>query len=301
MTFTFALDASGDESTDGLETGIPVLGGEPREVIMGAAAPAGKEDILSLWRGEDGLVGISRTDPRDNLEGAVGRVYSDILHAARGLNLYRIWNFIPRINEEGPGGLENYRAFCRGRSLAFESGLGKDFLSSLPAASGVGSAGSELVVVFLAGPEPTRHFENPEQVPAYMYPAEHGPRPPSFARATTVKGKGGMNVFVSGTSAIMGHSTVSPHDTAGQLDCTLENLRLISRACGLGDNLAAGTGCSRHFKVYLRNAGDLPAVALELDRRMLSPGDRVSYLGADICRSALNVEIEVAVRGVEST
>ena len=189
----------------------------------------------------------------------------------------------------------------RGRSLAFESGLGKDFPSSLPAASGVGNPGSDLVVVFLAGPEPTQHFENPEQVPAYRYPAEHGPRPPSFARATAVGGKGGRNVYVSGTSAIMGHSTVSPHDTAGQLDCTLENLRLISRACGLGDELAAGTGSSRHFKVYLRNASDQPAVAHALGRRLLIPGDRVSYLGADICRSALNVEIEVAVRGVEST
>ena len=27
------------------------------------------------------------------------------------------------INEPGPGGMENYRAFCRGRSLAFEEGL----------------------------------------------------------------------------------------------------------------------------------------------------------------------------------
>ena len=35
----------------------------------------------------------------------------------------------------------------------------------------------------------------------------------------------------------------------------------------------------------------------QLKRRVLAPGDRVSYLGADICRSALNVEIEFAVRG----
>jgi hypothetical protein len=32
---------------------------------------------------------------------------------------------------------------------------------------------------------------------------------------------------------------------------------------------------------------------------LLAPGDRVSYLGADICRAALNVEIEVAVRGAD--
>jgi hypothetical protein len=108
-----------------------------------------------------------------------------------------------------------------------------------------------------------------------------------------------MDVFISGTSAITGHATVAPHNTADQLRCTLENLRLISRECGFGDRLAAAPGSTRHFKVYLRNPGDYSATAGQMEREILVPGDRVTYLSAEICRSALNVEIEVAVRGVD--
>lgn len=296
MTFTFDFGAAGNDSGEHLDTGLPVLGGDPRESLMDEAKHDGMRGGLSLWTGRQGLVGLARVDPGDDLEGATCRIYGEILRAASGRNIYRMWNFVPRINGEGPGGLENYRAFCRGRSIAFEQGLGTGFKGGLPSASGVGGAGSALVVAFLAGTGTVRHVENPAQVPAYEYPPEHGPRPPSFARATVVETAAGRDVYISGTSSIVGHSTVSPDDTAGQLDCTLDNLRLISAACGLGSDLAAPGG-SRHFKVYLRNAADLPGIARELERRVLAPGDRVSYLGADICRSALNVEIEFAVRG----
>jgi hypothetical protein len=108
-----------------------------------------------------------------------------------------------------------------------------------------------------------------------------------------------LDAYISGTSSISGHATVAPHDTPGQLACTLENLRLVSRACGLGDHLGAGGGGSRHFKVFLRNASDLEVVAPVVDRSLVAPTDRVSYLRADICRSELNVEIEAAVRGAD--
>jgi hypothetical protein len=41
--------------------------------------------------------------------------------------------------------------------------------------------------------------------------------------------------FVSGTAAIKGHGTVCAGDLAGQIACTLDNMRLVSRECGLGD------------------------------------------------------------------
>jgi hypothetical protein len=219
------------------------------------------------------------------------------LGAAAGHHLYRIWNLVPDINGVGGTGLENYRAFCRGRAEAFEAALGGGYGRRLPAASALGTTDPRLLVAFLAGTVPGRHVENPAQVPAYEYPAEHGPKPPSFARATVVDRGDRRDVFVSGTSAITGHATVAPSDTRGQLDCTLENLRLISGACGLGERLGAGACESRHFKVYLRHPAELAAVRPALEAALLQPGDHVSYLGADICRSALNVEIEVAVRG----
>jgi chorismate lyase/3-hydroxybenzoate synthase len=297
MTFTFAFGDSGDESKGVLGTGIPLLGGEPREAVLGPVEPAGREGTFTLWRGPEGLAGFSRTEPGDDFEGVTRQIYGDLLRAVGPLHLYRIWNLVPRINATGTGDLENYRSFCRGRSLAFEEGLGRAFTRRLPAASAVGTEDAGLMVAFVAGSTPPQHFENPQQLPAYQYPAEHGPRPPSFARATVVERQGKLDVFISGTSAIVGHATVAPHNTEGQLDCTIKNLGLISQACGLGENLGREGPAHRHFKVYLRKPEDRPAVALEMDRRVLRGGDRVSYLGADICRSELNVEIEAAIRG----
>jgi chorismate lyase/3-hydroxybenzoate synthase len=297
MTVEFAFGEAGDASQATLDIGLPLLRGESRAQIALAVEPAALEGSLALWRGDGLMVGYARPLPADGLEPATQRTYGAILHASRGLNLYRMWNCVPHINGAGPGGLENYQAFCRGRSMAFESALGKDFPMRLPAASAVGTARDDLTVVFLAGTRPVLHIENPVQVPAYEYPSEHGPRSPSFARATVVGDADAGDVFISGTSAIVGHGTVAPNDTLGQVECTFENLRRISAATGLGDRFGADSGRQRHFKVYLRNAGDLPAVAFQMERRILAPGDKVSYLGADICRAALNVEIEVAVRG----
>jgi hypothetical protein len=134
-------------------------------------------------------------------------------------------------------------------------------------------------------------------MPAYEYPAEHGPRSPSFARASLVRRRSGTDAFISGTSAIAGHATLAPGDTAAQLEATLENLRLISRACDLGEDLGAGTCAARHFKVYLRHAADWAAVARRLEGSLVALGDRLAYLQADICRAALNIEIEATLIG----
>jgi hypothetical protein len=301
MTFSFALGLAGGGPAVVLDTGVPVLDGAPTENIAEGVRAVGVAGAFRIWRGDGVLVGFGQADAGPGLEAAAGRAYGDLLEAARGSSLYRIWNFVPRINEDGGDGLENYRSFCRGRSLAFERALGPDFHGSLPAASAVGGPDGRLTVVFLAGDRPAKHFESPVQVPAYRYPPEHGSRPPSFARATLVERRGGLDAFISGTSAIFGHATVAAHDTRGQVGRTVENLALISRACGLGDRLGEGSGCTRHFKVYLRDPSDQPAVARALADSVLSRGDLVSYLRADVCREALNVEIEVAIRGAASS
>jgi chorismate lyase/3-hydroxybenzoate synthase len=67
-------------------------------------------------------------------------------------NLYRVWNYVPYINEEAFD-LENYRSFCKGRSLAFEAFYGEDFNVKMPAASAVGINDNKLVLYFIAGKE----------------------------------------------------------------------------------------------------------------------------------------------------
>jgi enamine deaminase RidA (YjgF/YER057c/UK114 family) len=282
----------------GLDPGVRVLGGESAEDLFGDARPAGRSGDLALFRAGDWLLGAATVPVSAGLEETARRLYADIFPAVAGQHLARIWNYVPGINATGPGGLENYRAFCAGRSLAFEAHFGREFNARLPSASAVGCEPGALTVVFAASSTRPRHVENPLQVAAYDYPGAYGPRAPSFARATVVPGPEHSTVFISGTAAIRGHASVAPDNPREQLACTLENLRGISLACGLGPDLARDRAAVRHFKVYVRHAADQPMVAGCLREEFLSETDLVSYLHADICRAPLLVEIEASLFGV---
>jgi hypothetical protein len=289
----------GAGETGVFDAGLPVMAGETVENLFGATRPAGRVGALALFESEGWLLGAATVPLTAGLENAAHQLYAGIFQATRGLHLARIWNYVPAINEAGPAGLENYRVFCRGRSLAFEQHYGGGFKALLPSASAVGSKSAALTVAFAAGPAQPRHVENPLQVPAYDYPGEYGPRAPSFARASVVPGAPGATVFISGTAAIRGHTSVAPHSTPGQVECMVENLRAISRSCGLGSALGQGSAAKRHFKVYVRHAADQPLVAALLEASLLTSADHVSYLQADICRVELRVEIEASLFGVK--
>jgi chorismate lyase/3-hydroxybenzoate synthase len=293
-----ALSAQGAAS---LPVGLPVLGGEATEAISSSAVPAALVGECLLCRADGWLWGsaTAQAEAGRNLDDVAQILYRAILRAARGRHLCRIWNYVPGINQPTPGFSDRYHAFCHGRSLAFEEEFGGAFTRQLPAASAVGTDSDRLSVVFVASTPSPRHCENPHQTPAYEYPPTFGPRTPSFARATIVPGAKQSDVFISGTSAILGHATVAPDDTSAQLACTLDNLRTISQVCGLGVALGANRSGTRHIKIYLRHADDYPAVAVALETQLLRPGDHVSFLRADICRAELNVEIEVTVRGTQ--
>ena len=278
------------------EMGIPVLAGATVESLFDPTSPLERVGLFTLFETGGWRLGVATVSAETGLEEETCRIYRDLFAATGSWHLARVWNYVPAINHLGESGLENYRVFCRGRSLAFENQYGSTFKALLPAASAVGSKTSRLTVAFAASRARPRHVENPLQVPAYDYPADYGPRPPSFARATLVQTGATPSLFVSGTAAIRGHVTMAPGDTLGQLDYTLENLRTISSACGLKNTLVLPGAEKRMFKVYLRNPADLPAVAARLEQELLHPGDIVSYLHADICRESLNVEIEASLR-----
>lgn len=289
----------GSDNHGSFDSGVPVLAGETVEKLFAEARPSGRTGALILYQAGDWLFGAATVPLTTGLEDVAHQLYGNILHATQGQHLVRIWNYVPAINEAGPGGLENYRIFCRARSLAFEQHHGTGFKPLLPAASAVGAKSAGLTVAFAASPVRPRHVENPLQVSAYDYPEDYGPRAPSFARATVVPGTEGAAVFISGTAAIRGHATIAPQNLGHQLECTLENLREISIACGLGADLALRSAATRHLKVYLRHAADLPEIAAVLQKKLLAATDRVSYLHADICRSELLVEIEATLLGVK--
>jgi len=282
---------------------IHVLGEGAQELIFSGLQECPPREGFRLFEGDGLLIGAIDEPAGENLSEQGHQLYRRLLQLAEGRRLVRVWNYVPRINEPDATGLENYRAFCRGRSLAFEERLGGGYEGHLPAASAVGGVDGRLAVVFAATRAMPVHTENPEQVPAYEYPAEHGPRAPSFARATRVEEAGRRYVFVSGTAAIKGHATIAPGDLAGQIVCTLDNLRIISRACGLDERLGeplgegsrAGEGWQRHFKIYLRHAADYPEAARALGAALFKPTDHVTWLQSDICRAALLIEIEATL------
>ena len=271
---------------------LPVLAGRPDEDLLAVPAHPAQEENCTVFRTGDRLAGWTVAEPGADPETAARELYRRLFAVAGDLHLYRIWNYVPRINA-ATAGLENYRRFCRGRSLAFETRYGPDFRRHLPAGSAVGSPGGALAVAFVAGPDAPRHFENPLQVPAFEYPEHYGPRPPSFARATLAGPGPGAVLYLSGTAAIRGHASVAPGDLAGQLACTRENLARIAAAAGV--DLAAPDPAARTFKIYLRHPADLPALRADLDRHLLRPADTVTILAADICRAELLVEIEAVL------
>lgn len=290
-SYSITLGAS---PSDVLELGLPVLAGLACEDLFPGARPSGRQGPLQLLQLGPWLMGAAVVPVRGTLEETTAGVYGEVLSALGGHHLARCWNYVPDINQLNADGMENYRSFCRARSLTFERWFGPSFTRALPAASAVGGPAAQLGVAFAAVDGTLRHVESPVQVPAYRYPMDYGPRAPSFSRAT-IATAAGNTVFISGTAAIRGHRTMAPTDHRSQLECTLDNLTEISKACDLGPDLAAGVAKRRTFKVYLRNAETYAETAQALNRSLIRPGDIVSYLHADICRSNLTVEIEATI------
>ena len=283
---------------DGADCVVPAprLGGsEPIETWTAgrAARPArlgafaARDDGASVFAWAEAEAGRA-----DALEEAARELYREALRAlaADGRAPLRFWNYVPRINEDEDG-VERYKRFCRGRSLAFEDAYGADFPARLPAASAVGAEGTRLVVCFLASRLAAEQFENPRQVSAYDYPARYGPRSPSFARATAAGGA----VFVSGTASVVGHETRHAGNADAQLEETLRNLEaLLARI----DPAAPGEDPLRRFetlRVYVRRAADAPRLEAALAAR-LGAGAPTLLLRADICRAELLLEIEGTAR-----
>ncbi len=216
----------------------------------------------------------------------------ELLHQTGFAHLWRVWNFVSNINTADAQGLETYRAFNQGRSMAFAQFFDRGEQAmpwakrQMPAATAVGCAGHGVHVYFLAGRQPARHIENPRQQPAYHYPAAYGPRPPSFARASAAALPGQPMLFVSGTASIIGHSSVHIGDLAGQCRTAVENLHIVAARAGRTLQQL------QHFKVYVRHARDVPAARALLQPLLGVEPERIICFVADICRQNLLVEIE---------
>jgi enamine deaminase RidA (YjgF/YER057c/UK114 family) len=290
----FGSEASAivDGETPALRLAVPPLDGSPADVVFQGTPSA--RGVFSIYEQDGCIAGIAVGEEGEPVEAATSRLYRSLLESVGGLSLYRIWNYVPHINAPDEG-LETYRRFSRARSLQLEAHFGQGFATHLPAASAVGAIAGSLAIAFVAGSAEPKRFENPRQVPAYAYPSEHGPRPPSFCRALRVSIGPEEVVFISGTAAIRGHASIAAANIATQVACTVENLEAIAHEAGAGHGIGTTGGWRRRFTVYLRHPADL-AAARSLLAGTFRPADHVSFVQAEVCRSELLIEIECTLR-----
>ncbi|KAB0648886.1 endoribonuclease L-PSP [Burkholderia diffusa] len=231
------------------------------------------------------------------------RALFDVLDALGIAHPLRIWNTVPAINAL-QFGIERYRQFNIGRQRAFDA-CRRALTGSVPAACALGSVvpvtgdtppAAPLAIHFIATRTPADPVENPRQVSAYHYPAEYGPRAPTFARAAAWPGDDAAPLlFVSGTASIVGHRTVHRGDIVAQTRETIANLAaVLEQAARQGHGPFALADLN--YRVYVRDAGD--AVALAAIERALrdaaGSGVRPLFVHADVCRDDLLVEIEAS-------
>nr|WP_241022257.1 endoribonuclease L-PSP [Burkholderia sp. Ac-20353] len=231
------------------------------------------------------------------------RALFDVLDTLGIPHPLRIWNTVPAINAE-QFGIERYRQFNVGRQRAFDA-CRRALTGGVPAACALGSVvpvagdglpAAPLAIHFLASRTPADAVENPRQVSAYHYPAQYGPRAPTFARAAAWTDAAATPVlFVSGTASIVGHRTVHHGDVVAQTRETIANLAAV-----LEQAARQGHGpfslADLNYRVYVRDAGDAAALAA-IDRVLrdaAGPDVRPLYVHADVCRDDLLVEIEAS-------
>jgi chorismate lyase / 3-hydroxybenzoate synthase len=274
----------------------PVLCGAPRLEIWGTPERAARFRRKDLAWAEDGraLLGCLCRRVGDNIEDDTLETYRELLALLdeRGYpGLQRVWNYVPRINEDQRG-VERYKRFNVGRARGFGERFGDAAERHFSAASAVGTLGDSLIVCFVAGRVPGTHLENPRQVSAPRYPSDYGPQSPSFARCTVAPADWGRAVFLSGTGSVVGHETAHRGDPLRQLDEVVTNIDAVLDGAGAPSKWGRPDVLRFDLlKVYVRHREQFAAIRDAFARR-LNPSTPVIYLLADLCRTDLLVEIE---------
>ncbi len=296
--------AAGDIPVAEIRTPVLGSGGEICEVWRThERVESGQFSRVHYRRGADVLFGCISLDETgfqngklSGLHSATGHAYREIFASLDELafpHLLRIWNYLPQINVDTHG-TERYRQFNSARRNALIAS-GRDVTGNVPAACALGSVtGSPLVIYFLASRKAPAVIENPRQVSAYDYPPQYGPKP-AFSRASVLREGSADILFISGTASIVGHETVHAGDAAAQTHEILVNIEaLLGEANKIARTRSFGLE-TLAYKVYVRNAHDLPLIQSQL-HGALGPLARIVYLHADICRQDLLVEIEAIGR-----
>ncbi len=272
---------------------LPPLGDLTEEILPFINVQPRSQGSFHLWEGNGLIFGFTnaQVNPQTDSKTAY-ELYQELFKITQSIYLYRTWNYVPDLNS-GEGDRERYKQFCEGRSMAFHETFGDNDSTYMPAGTCVGIDGDQLVICFIAGTQPPDHHENPNQIPAYRYPRQYGPKTPSFARATSVHINNQHYRFISGTAAVLGHESKGLNSLKEQLKVTCDNLEKISEQSLVGNQKSNTPFSKGTAKVFLRNPSDYAETKSYLEKRFPSLTNSIIYLKTDICRKELLVEIEI--------
>ena len=250
------------------------------------------------------IEGIAASDFTDNVERQSREVFSKLeatlsAHNFTAENIVRQWNYIGDIVGSRDG-KQNYQEFNDARTEYYSRSL---WSYGYPAATGIGSEGSGIVVGAIAykrgdngGIYP---IDNPLQVAAHIYSkdvlidsrANAVKSTPKFERAKIIETERGACCFVSGTAAIRGEQSIVGTTAAEQTRLTIENIaHLVSKENLVKHNCKPYELKYTQLQVFIKCKDDYLSVK-EVVESYYNDVATV-YTVADVCRSELLVEIE---------
>lgn len=223
-------------------------------------------------------------------------------------DIFRQWNYIPKITAVDSAEYQHYQAFNDSRSEFYRAADWSK--TGYPAATGIGmDCGVVTVDIIAAKPLNDKikivPIDNDLQLAAHVYSQEvligaqgdvvEGRSTPKFERAKALGSvdESGYICFISGTAAIRGEDSMDSDDAATQTIQTMENVEhLISdHTCKkYGIELLSKSKEITTARAYVKYSKDAEAIKEVVDERW--PDTSVVYLLADVCREELLVEIE---------
>jgi chorismate lyase/3-hydroxybenzoate synthase len=223
------------------------------------------------------------------------RALREAINTSSATHVVRMWNHIPGIHDPLDAECDRYMHFNAGRFAAMCEWFGgaERIPDVVPAASGVGHDGQDLVIRALALREPGVPIENPRQIPAFRYSRRYGPIPPCFARATRIESPGPA-LLIAGTAAITGEQSQHLGDLDRQLELTLENLRVLIRAGAPHiDHSSDPLRRMDCVRVYVARLSDIATMRAQLSTGLFgASAEHIEFHRSDLCRTDLLVEIE---------
>jgi len=221
-------------------------------------------------------------------------------------DVVRQWNYIENILEINPDvkGRQNYQIFNDIRGINYAK---SNFQNGYPASTGIGMTAGGIVIDFIAIKKYPKiqimPAQNSRQVDAYNYSDEFligkpisevsKKNSPKFERGKLVNFDGSIQIFISGTAAIIGQNVVGKKDIEKQTLETIKNiLSIISKKNlkKLGQTTKLKLNNLSYIRVYIKNEANIPKVKRICEKFFVNVP--CFYVVADICRNELLVEIE---------